>query len=218
MNEKQAQLFQVLTTLFCVVVVLSNVLTGKLIRAPFYSDLALPAGLITYPITFLISDVVTEIFGAKRAKFMVLLGFLMCFVSYAAVSLILFLPAYDPSNQRTFETAFSLYGPALYSSMIAFVISQIVDIRLYEAIKKFTGGKHLWLRNCGSTLISQAYDTFFVTFIFFYFGVNLDLSPILKITLLSYVYKAAITLAFIPLFYIMVNTIRNSFIKRAAWT
>ena len=103
------QVYLILTTLFSVVLVLTNIIGVKLFQGPFNpSSHALTTGIITYPLTFLLTDVVSEIWGAKKANTMVLIGFLMSIVMLIFIQIAMYLPAHPywvaPNNPFGFET------------------------------------------------------------------------------------------------------------------
>lgn len=202
--SREHHLYLLLTTTFCVVVIVSNLISAKLFPAPFAPELALSAGMITYPLTFLLGDLTTELYGAKKAKTMVYLGFALCTLAYLLICLALWLPSYDNENQETFSSVFSISGVAIFGSMIAYGAAQIIDVQVFDAIKRVTKGKHLWLRNNGSTLISQIIDTVLVNTIVYGLGFKLHASQVLKIIFLAYIYKAIFSLCNTPIFYAMV--------------
>jgi queuosine precursor transporter len=197
-------LYLVCTTFFSVIVILSNLITAKLFQSPFIQGFALPSGLITYPLTFLISDLVTEIYGAAKARFMVYLGFAMGLFTHLIILMTLWLPPYDGILQQAFELVFGLNGIIFFSSIVAYAASQIIDVQLYSLLKRMTVGKHLWLRNNGSTLISQLVDTTIVCIGQLYFGFHMDLFNVLAIIMISYLYKACVSICNTPLFYLAV--------------
>ncbi len=208
MNDNSALrmtlLYTGLASLFSVIAVLSNLITVKLFQAPFHQHLAIPAGILTYPLTFLIGDLVTEIFGEKKARFMVYLGFFANMAAYGIIFCAILLPPHPLTNQQAFEWAFGLSGIAVIGSIFAYLVGQILDIQIFSALKKITQGRHLWLRNNGSTLISQLVDTVLVNGIYCTFALGLKPDAVLKIIFISYLYKGAVTIANTPLFYLAV--------------
>src|SRR4051794_18208857 len=92
MSPKE-KMYQGITAAFCIIVIMSNIISAKMVRLPFFHDFSIPAGLIIYPLTFLLSDLVTEIFGAKKAKFMVYIAFGMNILSFVLIEFALLLPA-----------------------------------------------------------------------------------------------------------------------------
>lgn len=207
--SKSEILYLTLATLFCIIVIISNAISAKLWIPPFCSWLTLSAGLITYPITFLICDLVTEIFGAARARFMVYMGFGMAFIAYLLIECALRLPPSNSTNQDHFAAVFGLNGIIVLSSLIAYGVSQITDIQLYAFFKKLTGEKHLWFRNNGSTFVSQLIDTIIVSIGFFYFGFGMPFLDVIPLIFAAYLYKIACSIGNTPLFYLGVFGVKR---------
>jgi hypothetical protein len=200
-------IYQAICASFCVVVVMSNILSAKMVTLPVV-ELAIPAGLITYPLTFLLSDLVTELFGAKRAKLMVYIALAMSLLSLGMIHIALILEGGE-GDQRAFQAVLGLSGLRIFSSLIAYMTSQLVDIRLYSAIKHWTGPKFLWLRNNGSTCVSQIVDTIMIDLIFLWWGLGMTMTEVAPIMLFSYTYKAFFSVACTPIFYLLVFLIRG---------
>ena len=151
---------------FVVVLVLTNIIGVKLFfafpqtlpKGIFGEAITLTTGLITYPITFLLTDIVCEVFGRKRANLMVVTGFVMSLVSLVLIHVALTLPgspAWPSGNpdynsiadmQKAFESVFTLPGILIFGSMTASLAAQFLDVRLFHFWKRVTNGKHLWLR------------------------------------------------------------------------
>jgi len=199
------KLYLMLSTCFCVVVIISNLIAPKLFPAPFIPNLALSAGVVTYPLTFILGGLVTEIFGKKKAEFMVYTCFAMGIISYLLIQLALYLPSQERDNQVFFEKVFGLNGLIVFSSMSAYFVAQMIDVRLYAFFKKLTRTKHLWLRNNGSALIAQFVDTIIVNAGLLYFGLNMPLKDVAKVILLVYIYKSCFSICNTPLFYLAVS-------------
>lgn len=200
-------IYQTICASFCVIVVMSNILSAKMVILPVVK-LTIPAGLITYPLTFLLSDLVTELFGAKRAKLMVYSALAMSLLSFGMIHFALILESSE-ENQMAFQSVLGLSGLRIFSSLIAYMTSQLVDIRLYSAIKHWTGPKFLWLRNNGSTCLSQIVDTVMIDIIFLWWGLGMTMTAIAPIMLFSYAYKAFFSVACTPIFYLLVFLIRG---------
>jgi hypothetical protein len=124
--------------------------------------LAVAVGVLPYPITFLCTDFISELYGRRRANFVVFVGFLL----NLWVVFILWLggvwPGFEPEGaEKTgvfFDVRTLAFG-AVAASMIAYLVAQLVDVQVFHFWKRLTRGRHLWLRNNGSTLISQLVDT-----------------------------------------------------------
>lgn len=201
-------IYQIIVASFSVIVVLSNIISAKMVSLPFFS-FAIPAGLITYPLTFLLSDLVTEIFGARKATFMVYTALAMNLLGVLLIEFAILLPAGSREEQEAFQAVLGLSGLRIFSSLISYLTSQIVDIQLYALIKKWTGPKFLWLRNNGSTCISQIVDTVMIDIIYLWWGLGMLMGDIVPIMLFSFAYKTFFSAALTPLFYLLVYTVRN---------
>lgn len=197
-------LYQIICALFCVIVVISNIISAKMISIPLFDNLAVPAGLIVYPLTFLLSDLTTEIFGAGKAKQMIYISLGTAILSFGIIQISLMLPAIDEENQVVFQKVLGINGVLIFSSLIGYLTAQIIDVKLYAQIKKWTDGRWLWLRNNASTLISQMVDTFAVNIIFLYWGLEMEFDIVVRIMLFSYCYKALFSIVNTPLFYLLV--------------
>lgn len=202
-------LYQVICASFCTIVVISNIISAKMVKLPFLQDFSIPAGLITYPLTFLLSDLVTEIFGAGRARFMVYITLGMNLLSFGIIQLAGMLPSQTVEEQMAFNAVLGLSGLRIFSSLTAYIASQIVDIQLYAKIKSWTGERFLWLRNNGSTWVSQLVDTVIIDIIFLYWGLGMEMTLVLPIMLISFAYKAFVSVANTPLFYLCVFLLRR---------
>jgi uncharacterized integral membrane protein (TIGR00697 family) len=203
------KLYQTICAAFCVIVVVSNIISAKMVALPFGGDLSFPAGLLTYPITFLLSDLVTEIFGAKRAKLMVYIALGMSLLSFGIIQFALALPTNTVGEQTAFQSTMGLSGIRIFSSLTAYIAAQIAAIQLYALIKRWTGLRFLWVRNNGSALISQIVDTIIIDLLFLYWGLGMEMAQVLPIMLFSYAYKALFSAASTPLFYLCVFLIRK---------
>lgn len=227
------RLYLLLATSFSVVLVLTNIIGFKLFQAPFKPDFALTAGIITYPVTFLITDIVSEVYGKKRADFMVVVGFLMSLLMLGIVQLAVYLaphPYWVPAEapffqdgwtsaagaapgtalegyQHAFHSVFALNGILLVGSMLAYLCAQLTDNYLFHFWKRLTKGKHLWLRNNGSTMVSQAVDTLVVNSILFFIGFGMDYATGFSIMLTIYLYKLALAVIDTPLIYLGVYVV-----------
>lgn len=200
--------YQVICASFCVIVVISNILSAKMVSIPFLA-MSIPAGLLTYPLTFLLSDLVTEIFGVKRAKLMVYITLVMSLLSFGMIQIALMLPGHGMGSPEAFQVVLGLSGLRVFSSIASYLTSQLVDIKLYAVIKHWTGPKYLWLRNNGSTCISQMVDTVMIDLIFLWWGLGMPMFEVMPIMIFSYVYKAVFSFATTPLFYFLVFLIRG---------
>lgn len=217
------RIYLLLAAIFVVTLVLTNIIGIKLFQAPFNPQFALTTGILTYPITFLVTDLVSEIYGKKRADFMVLLGFGMSLITLGIVQLALFVaphPYWVPPQgayyadvqgyQHAFESVFALNGLLLLGSMLAYMTAQLCDNWLFHFWKNLTQGRHLWLRNNGSTIISQLVDTAIVNSILFYLGFGMAFWDGVGIMATIYAYKVVFALCDTPFMYLGVWLIKRA--------
>lgn len=221
------RVYLVLASCFVVTLVLTNVIGIKLFQSPVWKDeagvgFALTTGILTYPLTFLFTDIVSEIYGKKRADFMVILGFFMSLMMLGITQLAVsvephayWVPAENAfyategDYQHAFRSVFALNGILLFGSMLAYLCAQLTDNRLYHFLKRLTKGRHLWLRNNGSTWVSQLVDTLIVNSILFYWGMGMDLKVGLGIMATIYVHKIFLAALDTPLIYLGVWMVRR---------
>lgn len=172
----------------------------------------LSVGILPYPITFLITDLISEIYGQKRANEVVVAGIFASFFSIGILLVASAAPAIpsSPIDDTTFTQVFSRSPLAVLASMIAYLSAQFVDIRIYHFWKKLTRGKHLWLRNNFSTFASQIIDSATVILLLCLFGV-LPWSLFWGLTLSSIVFKILVAAIDTPFLYLFVGMFRRRF-------
>lgn len=158
--------FITLTTVFVTALVLANVLATKV---SMFGPFIIPGGVLAYPITFLMTDVIGEVWGKKVVLRVVWAGF---FCSILAMVLG-FLTVLEPAapfyeEQAFFADMFGKVGRMTGASLMAYIASQLSDVWLFHKIKVLTKGKHLWLRNNVGTICSQLLDTVIFVIIAFY--------------------------------------------------
>ncbi len=169
----------------------------------------MPAGILAYPLTFLISDTIAEVYGRKITTRIIWVGFtaslLMVLIVYFAR---VFPSAVFWENQEAFDLILGSVPRIVLASMVAYLVSQHHDVLAFHLWKNFTKGKHLWLRNNASTMISQAVDT--VLFVTIAFIGTLDFSLLINMIMTQYVVKILIALVDTPLVYVLVSYVRRS--------
>jgi len=118
-------------------------------------------GILPYPITFLATDLISELYGKKKADQVVISGLIASIFVMIIVLIANAAPStsWSPVDDDLFQKVFGLQGLAVFASMVAYLSAQFIDVRIFHFWKKLTKGKHLWLRNNGSTIISQLVDT-----------------------------------------------------------
>jgi uncharacterized integral membrane protein (TIGR00697 family) len=129
----------------------------------------LSVGVIWFPITFLLTDVINEFYGSRGARFVTFVGFWMALAAFVIIFVARKIPAADfsPVKQTDFDTVLGNANTIFFASLVAYLVGQFVDITVFQFAKRLTQSRHIWLRSTGSTLISQLVDTVVVTTIAF---------------------------------------------------
>lgn len=213
------KIYLYLAALFITSLVVSNLIFQKFFFwYPFETKIMgvplfeLSVGILPYPITFLITDLISEIYGQKRANQVVIAGIFASFFSIGILLVAGAAPAIptSPIDNATFTKVFSLSPLAVLASMIAYLCAQFIDIRIYHFWKKLTEGKHLWLRNNFSTFASQIIDSGTVILLLCLFGV-LPWGLFWGLTLSSIVFKVLVAAIDTPFLYLFVYLFRKRF-------
>ena len=223
MNSKNKLLAQklyfFLSSIFITALVVSNLIFQKFFSwYPFNFEVfgiklfELSVGVLPYPITFLITDIISEIFGKRKANQVVVMGILASIFSIGLLLLGDVLPASSSSriDDKTFNLVFSASPLAVLASMTAYLIAQFLDIRIYHFWKQLTQGKYLWLRNNFSTFSSQIIDSTTVIALLCIFDI-LAWDLFLGLVLSSIAFKIVVAVIDTPLLYLLVGLIRKKF-------
>lgn len=214
-----AKIYLYLAALFITSLVVSNLIFQKFFYwYPFNGKIfgsrlfELSVGILPYPITFLITDLISEIYGKIAANRVVTAGIFASFFSMGILLIADYVPAMEssPVDNATFTQVFSLSPLAVLASMIAYLLAQFVDIRIYHFWKKLTNGKMLWLRNNFSTFASQFLDTFSVVFLLSVFGI-LPWDLFFGLVLSGFIFKVIVALLDTPLLYLLVWMFKKKF-------
>lgn len=172
-NKKQQQAgftYLVLAALFIASLVTCNLIANKFVEVDMgFHVFSVSAGILPYPLTFLITDILSEIYGRKRTNQVVLAGFFSTILVLGILYVGHSFPAIksSPVTEEDYASVFQNSWKIIMASMAAYLAAQFLDIRIFHFWKKLTKGKHLWLRNNFSTIISQLVDTTLVVSIIF---------------------------------------------------
>jgi uncharacterized integral membrane protein (TIGR00697 family) len=159
------KLFVYLCAVFVACLLLGDVIGGKTIATPLGP---ISVGILPFPVTFLLTDIVNDFYGARGARFLTLLGFWMAVLAYAILQFSTWLHP-DVStyfSQAEFAKIFGGSAQLFVASILAYLIGQFLDIRVFQFWKALTESRHLWLRATGSTVLSQIVDTVTINVIF----------------------------------------------------
>ena len=167
-----------------------------------FESVVMTAGVIAFPVTFVVTDVMNEYFGKAGIRFVTYVGLGCVVFAFGLLQVALAVPtaANSPVPDSAFAAVFGTTTRVIIGSLVAYLVGQLVDIALFHRLRQLTDGRHLWLRATGSTLGSQLIDTFVVLTVAF--AGQLALGEIVAITLFNYSYKVLIAVGITPLVYL----------------
>jgi uncharacterized integral membrane protein (TIGR00697 family) len=193
------RLYVVLSAVFLTALLVADVTAGK-----FFSigGLAISVGVIPFPITFVLTDVVNEYYGRRGARFLTFIGMAMLVFAFLIITVARMLPVAEssPIPQVPFEAVFGMSFRFFGGSLVAYTLGQLTDIYAFQFYKRLTNSRHLWLRATGSTALSQVIDTSVVTFVALWGTMAFD--DIAMVVGVSYVYKMVVAITLTPLCYL----------------
>ena len=218
-NKSQANnLYLILAGIFIASLVSCNLIFQKFfeidIWLPFIGDytFAQSVGLLPYPVTFLVTDIISEIYGKNKANQVVTAGLIASLFMLIVITVADSVTAtvWSPVSDDVFSMVFGLSGAAVFASMMAYLFAQYVDIRIFHFWKRLTKGRHLWLRNNASTIFSQFIDTFSVLFLLCAFDV-LAWDRFSTLLINGFLFKVFFAAFDTPIVYFLIYFIRKKF-------
>ena len=204
------QFYIILAGIFIASLVTCNLIANKFVTVDLgFKVFIVSAGILPYPLTFLVTDLISELYGQKKANLVVFSGFI------ASMFVLLFLwlgsqfEAIPGSivNDSTYNSVFQNAWRLIAASMVAYLFAQFVDVRIFHFWKRLTNGKHLWLRNNGSTIASQLVDTTLVICILFIgvWNANQILSAIID----GWIFKMLMAFIDTPIIYGVIHLLKG---------
>tara|TARA_B100000676_G_scaffold302937_1_gene352704 strand:+ start:2007 stop:2699 length:693 start_codon:yes stop_codon:yes gene_type:complete len=218
-NKSQANnLYLILAGIFIASLVSCNLIFQKFfeidIWLPFIGNytFAQSVGLLPYPVTFLVTDIISEIYGKNKANQVVTAGLIASLFMLIVITVADSVTAtvWSPVSDDIFSMVFGLSGAAVFASMMAYLFAQYVDIRIFHFWKRLTKGRHLWLRNNASTIFSQFIDTFSVLFLLCAFDV-LAWDRFSTLLINGFLFKVFFAAFDTPIVYFLIYFIRKKF-------
>ena len=207
------KVFVVCSAIFITALVIAEATAGKFFEAfdlPFtlrilgmeFRTVVMTAGVIAFPITFIVTDLMNEYFGRRGIRFVTMVGMAMVIFEFILLRIAIHVPEADnsPVSQAAFAEVFLNTNRVIVGSLTAYLLGQLADISLFHWLRRLTQGRFLWLRATGSTFGSQFIDTFVVLTVAF--AGQLAFQEILAITLFNYAYKFVIAVLITPLIYL----------------
>jgi uncharacterized integral membrane protein (TIGR00697 family) len=213
-RQRALRIYLILAALFIASLVACNLIFRKFFHWSPIEGLTFEqsVGLLPYPVTFLVTDLISECFGKRRANEVVLAGLFASAFTLIIVTVSQSVPAADwsPVSNAEFDHVFGSTIVAVSASMSAYLLAQFLDVRLFHFWKRLTNGKKLWLRNNLSTIPSQFVDTFAVLFLMCSMG-QIEWALFTSLLLNGFVFKVLVALVDTPLVYAGSWLIRRPF-------
>jgi uncharacterized integral membrane protein (TIGR00697 family) len=199
MDRKQ-QLYLWLAGLFVAALLVADLIGGKFFQV---GSIHLSVGMLAFPLTFVLTDVLNEFYGPTGARRVTYLGLGGAVFAFTVIQISIALPVSpeSPLGQDAFSTVFGWSGRLYVASLTAYLIGQLMDITIFAVLRRTTGHRMLWLRATGSTLVSQLIDTMVVNFVLL--GGTKPVPFILEVIRDSYGLKILIAVALTPLIYLL---------------
>lgn len=213
-TSREARLWVALAAVMITSAVVAELVSVKLFQVPFYGILGwdrqftLTCGALLWPLVFLATDTINEFFGRRAVRFVTWLTMAMIAWTFLVVTASIRIPAvgFSPVPDEPFALVFGQSAWIIVGSMLAFLVSQLVDVTVFHWIRRQLGGRHIWARATGSTIVSQLIDSFVVIYIAFWLpgqigGKGVDGMTALDISLSSFGYKVGVAVLLTPLVY-----------------
>jgi len=234
LNERRERVFLVLAGFFLCAMTLLNVV--GITRFVQLGPMALAVGVLPYPLTFLCTDLISELYGRRRANFLVWVGFTLNFFILGMLWLGNLIPAVPTETQppwqviqlaesialpngevmtgsvELFQLLYACTSGAVFASMMAYIAAQFCDVQLFHFFKRLTKGRHLWLRNNFSTLTSQMVDSIMVISVTFgaaFFAGSITFGAMMVLMGSNYLFKMCVALADTLPFYYLTSKLRR---------
>lgn len=229
MKDKSTRLFYILGSFF-----IANALLAEFIGVKIFSlettlgispanltilgienlSFNLTAGVLLWPVVFIMTDVINEYFGKRGVKFLsftaaglIAYAFFMVYFAIGLTPSDFWINRITSGGDVNMDLAFNtIFGQGLWiivGSLVAFLIGQLVDVKVFLYFRAITGSSKIWLRATGSTLVSQFIDSFVVLFIAFYIGAGWEMKLVLAIGIVNYIYKFLIAVLLTPILYLL---------------
>lgn len=199
MDRKQ-RLYVWLMGVFVAALIAGDLIGGKFFRV---GGIDLSVGMIPFPLTFVLTDVINEFYGQDGARRITFVGLGMAVFVFVMINVALMLPVSpeSPMSQELFAKAFGWSARLYVASLTAYVLGQLLDISLFQIFLRMTGHRLLWLRATGSTVVSQALDTLVVNFVLL--SGTKPLGFVLSVARNGYVVKLLIAVMMTPAIYLI---------------
>jgi queuosine precursor transporter len=203
--ERKYQYFDLIMALFVAVLLISNVASTKIMRlGPFTFD----GGTILFPVSYIFGDILTEVYGYRRSRRVIWTGFFCTGLMAAVLAIVGALPpAQDWYNQTAYQAILGQTPRIVLGSLIAYFAGEFSNSYTLAKMKIWTGGRWLWMRTIGSTLVGEGVDT--LLFVMIAFAGTMSGALLWSIITSNYVFKVGVEAAMTPVTYRVANFLKR---------
>jgi queuosine precursor transporter len=201
LQSRRDLVFLVLAGIFITHALLGELVGGKLVEV---SGWVMSIGVIPWPVVFITTDLVNEYYGPAAVRRLTLLTVALILYTFGILYICIDLPAagISPVDDASFTAVFAQSRWIILGSVVAFAVSQLLDVMVFVFLRRRTRGRLLWLRAVGSTVVSQLVDTFVINAIAFGLPEKLTAMQIIELSMTNYGYKFLVALATLPAIYL----------------
>lgn len=204
-NEVYSKIFIILAAISVATILISNISSVKLFSL---GKIILPTSAMLFPITYILGDVFAEVYGFKKARFVILLGFFCNAFMALFFQISIILPAAETWGlQDCFKAILGTTPKMFIASLAAFLVGSLSNAYVMNFIKKLTNGKFLWIRTIGSTIIGELFDT--LIFVLIAFVGSVPKEAILTMIICQFVWKVSYEILATPLTYLVINKFKK---------
>lgn len=204
-NEVYSKIFIILAAISVATILTSNISSVKLFSL---GKIILPSSALLFPITYILGDVFAEVYGFKKARFVILLGFFCNAFMALFFQLTIILPSAETWRlQECFKSILGTTPRMFIASLAAFLVGSLSNAYVMNFIKKLTKGKFLWLRTIGSTIIGELFDT--LIFVLIAFIGSVPKEAIITMILCQFIWKVSYEILATPLTYLVINKFKK---------
>ena len=205
-NKTVSRMFMIIAVIYVTCLLLSNLIAGKMWAVT--DSITLPAAVILFPVTYIFGDIFTEVYGFKKARIIIWLGFGCSFFAVAIYLATIALP--HPGfweGQEAYRTVLGTTPRVALASFAGYLFGEFSNSVVLSKLKVATGGKKLWVRTILSTLVGEGLDS--VIFVTISFWGTMDNRTVLQMILFQYLFKVCYEAIFTPLTYAVVNKLKQ---------
>ena len=200
-SKRKDLVFIILAGFFVTNAIVAELIGGKLVQ--FFGLFTQSIGIILWPVVFLLTDLINEHYGKQGVRKLTYITVGLIIYTFILLTIGLQIPAvgFSPVNDEVFKTVFGQSQWIIVGSIVAFLTSQLVDVYVFWIFRNKTGGKLIWLRATGSTVVSQLIDTFVVQYIAFVLPGKWAMNEFITNASWGYLFKLLVAVCLIPLIY-----------------